>query len=325
MQKRIKKSRTARGRGRAPGWNPKQSFNIVNRLASQPIRREPGPSRNLLVGGYPDQKRVTLRYTEQISMTSTTGAIASQTFRGNSPFDPNQTGTGGQPANYDDWTAIYNRYCVLGSRISVQPTVTTNISVGVRYVLAATDGAVTGDVDDVSAQPYSVSGSYNIYATSPIIYAEMSTMKRFGKSKSQILGDPNMNALFSANPAQVWAWEFNLQSSDHATTVASYITFTIDYDIVFWERVDPGLNLLKHGPLKVQKLRDAADKLEKRIAAKRESKETKHERKEDGVPPMDLTLAKDPAQIAEQQYVLVPAPKTQMLTSSSGMRSSSKK
>ncbi len=303
MQRRKRTSRR-QNKGAVNLSRPRESYGIVSRMPFTPIRREPGPAKIQLIGGYPDQKRVTLRYTEQISMTSTTGAITSQTFRGNSPFDPNQTGTGAQPANYDDWTAIYNKYCCLGSRICIQPTVSSAVSTSVKYVLCATDGAVTGVIDDLAAQPYAITGAFNAYSTSPCISYSMSTMKRLGKSKSQVLGDPNFNSVYNTNPVNQWSWEFNLQSADHSTTVASYVTFTVDYDIVFHERIDPGLNLLKHGPRKVEFYLAAAARLQAKIDARLELK-----RKAESQPVDEKSPDSEP------QYIIVREPQTPLRSS----------
>ena len=50
-------------------------------------------------------------------LTSTAGARAVNTFRLNSLFDPDYTQTGHQPQWYDQYTAIYGQYRVLGAKI----------------------------------------------------------------------------------------------------------------------------------------------------------------------------------------------------------------
>lgn len=74
-----------------------------------------------LPSAFPQKKRVTLTYVENISNTpSVTGAANGTTFRLNGPYDPNLTGAGHQPMAWDQWTPFYNKYTVLSAKIHVQ-------------------------------------------------------------------------------------------------------------------------------------------------------------------------------------------------------------
>jgi len=67
--------------------------------------------------GFPDRLRTNLVYGDVLTLTSTAGARAVNTFRLNSLFDPDYTQTGHQPQWYDQYTAIYGQYRVLGAKI----------------------------------------------------------------------------------------------------------------------------------------------------------------------------------------------------------------
>lgn len=73
-----------------------------------------------------------LRYQDNFNLTSTSGAVSSYVFSCNGLYDPNITGTGHQPAGFDQMMLSYEHYCVIRSRIlinfqaataSVYPTV----------------------------------------------------------------------------------------------------------------------------------------------------------------------------------------------------------
>lgn len=82
-----------------------------------------------------DATIVKMRYHENISIDPATGLAGSYIFRANSVFDPNFTGTGHQPLGHDEWTNFYNRYCVLGSRMTaIFSSQTTVVSSGSALV-----------------------------------------------------------------------------------------------------------------------------------------------------------------------------------------------
>lgn len=70
--------------------------------------------------GFPNTIITTMRYCDAFTKTSTLGAIAFNTFRANSIFDPDDTGVGHQPMYRDQWSGIYNTYVVLGSKITIK-------------------------------------------------------------------------------------------------------------------------------------------------------------------------------------------------------------
>ncbi len=64
----------------------------------------------------PDAKMVRLKYSEFVSIDAATGLAGNHIFSANNVHDPNVTGTGSQPLGYDEWSAFYNHYTVLGAK-----------------------------------------------------------------------------------------------------------------------------------------------------------------------------------------------------------------
>lgn len=62
----------------------------------------------------------TVRYSDVITLTSTSGSLAKYIFSLNSCYDPDVSGTGHQPLMWDQLTALYNRYVVKGAKIKCQ-------------------------------------------------------------------------------------------------------------------------------------------------------------------------------------------------------------
>jgi hypothetical protein len=69
-----------------------------------------------------------LRYADSFSLTSSSGVVASYVFACNGLYDPNITGTGHQPAGFDQMMLSYEHYTVLRSRIVVEAVNTTGTS-----------------------------------------------------------------------------------------------------------------------------------------------------------------------------------------------------
>lgn len=67
--------------------------------------------------GFPQQLKVRMKYIDEYVMTSTAGSQVIQTFRMNSIFDPDFTGIGHQPYGHDQWSPLYTKYVVLGSKL----------------------------------------------------------------------------------------------------------------------------------------------------------------------------------------------------------------
>lgn len=75
--------------------------------------------------GMPTARRANLRYCQIMYLTSSAGTLGSDVFRANSIYDPDFTGSGHQPMGHDQWTALFNHYVVLGSKMTAQCTSNT--------------------------------------------------------------------------------------------------------------------------------------------------------------------------------------------------------
>ena len=85
--------------------------------------------------GFPDSQIVKHRYIQYLTLDSDGLTIARNLFRANSIYDPDYTGSGGQPMNRDLYASLYDHYVVLGSKITVTAYSGTSLSVGAPAVL----------------------------------------------------------------------------------------------------------------------------------------------------------------------------------------------
>jgi len=198
-----------------------------------------------LTGGFPDRARVRLRYNEQIAIS---GISQTQVWTGNGPFDPNVTGTGAQPYNYDDWSVEYNRVRCVGSTIKVR-LVTTGVLLGTSqtYLLVAPRHTSTSAVSSSSVLQDAMSAPYvkwfllnqlNSGDTEMLTHSHtMSTQEMLGLTSSELMSD-QYQALVGANPAHLWYWHTSLRAVDNASTITAYMQVQIEYDLEFMDRLE---------------------------------------------------------------------------------------
>lgn len=200
----------------------------------------------------PDSVRVMLPYETILSPTTTLGSLFSYQFRGNSVFDPDSTGVGGQPNGFDQWAAFYNEYVVLSSTIVVEiicGTVTAN-----EYVIYPSyNSGVPASTQEGSGYRYARRriGILSGNAVRGVLASSMSTAELAGVKTEAIIDDDAYGATVSANPAAtaVWYWTVLAQNLS-TTTLADRLRVRIVYDVMFRDPIQLGLSSVRarNGP-----------------------------------------------------------------------------
>lgn len=180
----------------------------------------------LPIGGFPTKMMVRLKYVETFSLDPGIGGLATQVFRANSLFDPNLTGIGHQPSNYDKVAGIYDRYTVLGAKITVYPVyyTTSNVTSGTLMCHLSEDGTDlatahgTGGIANMLEQPrisrsISALGVINSPNQRTPLTRYFSAKKFFGRHKSQILAEPYSSDVSNDPPEQAY-FEVGYASAD---------------------------------------------------------------------------------------------------------------
>lgn len=108
--------------------------------------------------GFPDQLYVSHAYEEVVNIAAAVNqrAASQYQFRLNSLFDPNKTGTGTQPALYDNLYALYKRYRVYAADVKV-----TAVNYGTDYVRA---GFYVTETNDTSTAGLWTANTYSLDA-----------------------------------------------------------------------------------------------------------------------------------------------------------------
>lgn len=129
-------------------WYPKKRRNYKKR------RRRKNPLRSMVRIGqanFPQR----FKYAAQITLNATSVSAAHHSFRANSLYDPDYTGTGESAMNFDKLMAFYNHYTVTGARIKCTfiPQTTTPSSVSsIISIQTDADATATTDLQDLLMQ-----------------------------------------------------------------------------------------------------------------------------------------------------------------------------
>lgn len=192
------------------------------------------------MGSFPPSVSVCFKYADQVSISTTAGVGFQYVFRGNSLFDPDVTSSGHQPYGFDQWKAIYQRYCVFASWIRV--SVSLDIPLPVKILLLPTQldsSVVTSDTfESLIEQPYCKwrTGQSSNGQDLQSLTHYMSTSKIMGQAPYLIENDDNLYALSNANPLNPWYWILGVNSPQGDSSQ----TYKIDIEMRFWAKLfDP--------------------------------------------------------------------------------------
>jgi len=182
----------------------------------------------------PDVLKMKFTYSETVTLTCTLGAQNNYNLRGNSPFDPNQSGAGAQPPGFDQMAPFYQHYSCYYSAVEVDfITTATN---PVYLVIAPNVGAAASNLTYDTA-----------FSLSRAKRAIMPNLQNGGKWKMRnacstknangnSVDDKDNHGAFTGNPGQQWYWIICCQPSDQTTQTLA-ISFAITYYCVLFGRL----------------------------------------------------------------------------------------
>jgi hypothetical protein len=200
----------------------------------------------------PDSVRVKLPFTQTLTPGTTSGGLYSYQYRGNSCFDPDYTGTGLQPNGFDQWTAFYNMYVVLGSEIIVEYLASTQAAMEI-VVVPAFNTALPANTKEAAGWRYArtqlaIPTGNGVKVT---MRSRMSTATICGVPDEEVMFGPDFSAAISASPAslQTWYWDVFVQNISNSTTLADILRVTLVFDIKFMAPVQQAFSAVRRPAL----------------------------------------------------------------------------
>jgi len=180
-------------------------------------------------------------YSDVVTLTLTTGIWNKYIWCCNGLYDPNTTGAGQQPLYFDQLMAIYDHYCVTGSKLKLtatsHPTTTTPQQVSVY---------IGDDASVVSTQPLTLMEQSSASATvsmlngntPKVLYKTWSVYNSFCKDP---LAKDSLKGTSGANPTEQSTYIVSVNDVSGVGTTTTYFTAEIEFRATFFELTDiPG-------------------------------------------------------------------------------------
>ncbi len=220
-----KKGRRDNGRQSLPTRKARER-RVVNTIAST---------------GYPDSEIATIRYSDEIGINPAT-TYGQYTFRGNSCFDPDETGIGHQPMYFDQYSEVYSKYKVISSRISVTAANYNAAASAVIVVVPSSEIITITSYAIAMEQPYAKRTELLPVSTRGGVQSSLRsgirTQKILGLSSAQFASE-DYSATTGATPSSVWYW--NIAAFD-ISALSVRLVVDIDYRVIFYDRKAPSLS-----------------------------------------------------------------------------------
>lgn len=186
--------------------------------------------------GLPKRMVVTHKYSDSVSLVSTSGSLALANFCCNGMYDPNLAIGGGQPLYFGDMTGIYRHYHVIGSKLKVRfiPT-SPSTPPGCVGVFINDDTATAGSSHlDLNEQTSSRYRYYTYNNDRPMVLtSNWSAKKTFGGS---VLGNDELSGTATTNPVEQSVWTMYYQPIDLVSSGTVTVEVSIEY-IAVWSEI----------------------------------------------------------------------------------------
>lgn len=207
----------------------------------------PSTTRVQLLGGFNDRMRVRLRYNAPQINASVTTTPSTQVIRGNGPFDPDVTSTGGQPNGYDTYALIYNQYRVYSATVrawvSVQSTtLNTTASLSARHSSTAIG---VGAMDDFMSNPYCVRTQIGNAASRGQREPHLQLTVKTSKFLALPIVSDNLASVYTTTPAKQWFFHINVINADETTSTSFTVSWEVTYDVEWFDRAEQTLSLVE--------------------------------------------------------------------------------
>lgn len=228
-----------RGKSKVPGSENRVLFGPGRAFAPTKVRKQGVASVQLAytpLSRIPHLQRGQLYNERVITLTGSAGTAATYFFRANDVFDPNASGTGGQPIGFDQMMLMYEQFYVLGSSIRVKAVDAVGVPTIVMVYLNP-DMSFTTINDAVENGLLKSTMLYTANGGKAMTEFRMSVDNPtyFGLSKQAYIAADRFQGTVAASPSEMNYWTLCIYAVDGATTVRVMFEVTLSYDVYYNE------------------------------------------------------------------------------------------
>lgn len=189
------------------------------------------------VVGMPLRQKFKHVYTYAQQATTTAGIVITNLFSANGMYQPKSSGVTSQPQYFDQFTALYNHYVVIGSKCTIRliphpNSANSSVFAGI-YLEDDTNVTPTSSTDFLnqkSPNTYKVLGPQS--GNGIILTSKWTARKLGGKS---VLSNPNMQGTSGSNPSEQQWYTMYIGPLDGASSTITQYVVEIQYVVVWVE------------------------------------------------------------------------------------------
>jgi len=190
--------------------------------------------RNMPLFGY--RTRRTVPYYASGSFTTGASVAGTYVFSANGIFDPDITGTGGQPMGFDQMMIFYNHYTVVRSRIRLEvANLTTNVLTNAGIAVRGSSTPTT--VIEQLIETGDIAFVHLTYTGQAQSIGRLTRSVNAGQFQgiNSVMDDPNMRGDSASNPTEQLYFHVSCWNPYSATVGTIGFEAVIEYDVVFHE------------------------------------------------------------------------------------------
>lgn len=195
---------------------------------------------------FPPRTRKVLRYHDNVSVATVSGAVATYVFRANDLFDPNFTGTGHQPMGFDQMMVFYNHFAVDKCRITVNAanTAAGSLHAGVRLDASSTALTSADQILEFGGVTYDVLEAKNAYGSSKTFGLNADIARVQGIPRRNITTDATLRGDSATSPTEITYFHLLVWDPNALSGTVNF-DVTMEFGAYFMEPRDATLSLSK--------------------------------------------------------------------------------
>jgi len=163
----------------------------------------------------------------------------------NSLFDPDLTNTGHQPQEFDQLTAVYGQYCVVGSVLKSE--IQSNANVDFDGVSLYTDqNSSSNTVQTLGESRWAKTASCGQSQGKNVTVLNLPPVSHSViQGQKDLESDPNNYCLVTTNPTDPVFGIQKFEASDGASSLAAIVAYTLEFQCIFKEKTDNSSSLFE--------------------------------------------------------------------------------
>lgn len=190
--------------------------------------------------GFPKRLKMTHRWTTNTTITCTTGALSGAQVKANSMYAPGDSfSVATDPMYYDQMTALYDHWVVIGSKIKVTLVPNSTSTAYVRWGIYLNDDSTLtpATIEGCCTQSGAVSKTTNSTATAQesVLVKKYSAKKEFGGS---VMANSVLRGTDAANPSEVQYYTIFAKPVDSASSLGYTVVIEVEYVAIWLEPHD---------------------------------------------------------------------------------------